>query len=101
MRVVNVEEIRGAVCTAVQSLNFQTPEPMLLKLTEIMKNEPSPVGRLAMNQIVENRQIASNMQVPMCQDTGMVIVFVEMGTEMRLNNGDLRTAIIAGDNGSP
>jgi fumarate hydratase subunit alpha len=49
-----------------------------------------------MQDIVDNRQIAAGRQVPMCQDTGMVIVFVSLGQEVRLAGGDLREAITAG-----
>lgn len=93
MRDIDVSELAARVRQAVQDLNFHTPQPALVQLTEIMASEPSPAGRQAMRDIVENRHIASTRQVPMCQDTGMVIVFVEVGQDVHLVGGDLREAI--------
>ena len=93
MRDIDVSELAARVRQAVQDLNFHTPQPALVQLTEIMASEPSPAGRQAMHDIVENRRIASTRQVPMCQDTGMVIVFVEIGQDVHLMGGDLREAI--------
>jgi fumarate hydratase subunit alpha len=96
MRDVDVDEIRARVQQAVQDLNFDTPRPALVQLTEIMEAERSPAGRQAMRDIVENRYIASARRVPMCQDTGMVVVFVELGQDVHLVGGDLRQAIDEG-----
>ncbi|MDP6239207.1 MAG: fumarate hydratase [Anaerolineales bacterium] len=96
MRTVDLDEVTTAVSATVQSLNFHTAEPTFVKLTEVLENEPSPAGRQAMHDIVENRRIASERQVPMCQDTGMVIVFVKLGEQVRPTGGDLRTAITEG-----
>jgi fumarate hydratase subunit alpha len=96
MRDVDVNEIAARVRQAVQDLNFHTPQPALVQLREIMAREPSPAGRQAMRDIVDNRRIASARRVPMCQDTGMVIVFAEIGQEVHLVGGDLRAAIDQG-----
>ena len=96
MREIPLAEITERVRRAVQEINFHTPQPVLIQLTEIRDSEPSPTGRQAMRDIVENRAIASARQVPMCQDTGMAIVFVELGQEVHLVGGDLREAINSG-----
>src|SRR5438067_12997740 len=96
MRTVDVNNITPRIAEAVQSINFHTPQPTLIQLTDVLQTEPSPAGRQAMRAIVENRRIASEKQIPMCQDTGMVIVFVELGQDVRLTGGDLRDAITAG-----
>jgi fumarate hydratase subunit alpha len=96
MRDIHVDEIAARIQQAVQDLNVHTPQPTMIQLSEIMESEPSPAGRQAMRDIVANRRIASARQVPMCQDTGMVIVFVEIGQEVHLVGGDLRSAINRG-----
>jgi fumarate hydratase subunit alpha len=96
MRSIDVNAIPPRVAEAVKSINFHTPQPTMIQLVDVLQTEPSPAGRQAMRAIVENRQIASEKQVPMCQDTGMVLVFVELGQEVRLTGGDLREAITAG-----
>src|SRR5690349_8619070 len=96
MRTVDVSLIAEHVRQAVQTVNVHTPEPVMIRLNDILLSEPSPAGRLAMRDIVENRQVASANAMPMCQDTGMVVVFVKLGQEVQLTGGDLRDAINEG-----
>jgi fumarate hydratase subunit alpha len=93
MRELDVDVISERIRELVQTLNFHTPEPTLVQLINVMEQEPSPTGRQAMSDIVENRRVASARQVPMCQDTGMVLVFIELGQDLHLVGGDLREAI--------
>ena len=67
---------------------------VLNKIKSCIKNE-SGLSKSILEQIVENDEIASNENVPMCQDTGITIVFVEIGNEVFIN-GDLEAAINAG-----
>ena len=96
MRTIDVGEIVERIGAAVQAINFHTPAPVLIQLTEVLEREPSEAGRQAMADIVDNRRIASARQVPMCQDTGMAVVFVEVGQEIHFSGGDLREAITEG-----
>ncbi|MBC7812931.1 MAG: fumarate hydratase [Burkholderiales bacterium] len=93
IRTIDVREIAERVREAVKTINFHTPQPVMVQLDTILVQEPSPYGRQAMRDIVENRHIASTQQVPMCQDTGMAIVFVELGQDVHLTGGDVRVAI--------
>ena len=96
MRTLDVAEVTARVREAVQAINFHTPAPVLIQLSDVLAQEPSPAGRLAMQDIVDNREVASSRQVPMCQDTGMVVVFADVGQDLRLVGGDLRAAITEG-----
>lgn len=96
VRTIDVAEVTRHIRTAVQAVNFHTPEPTMIRLAEVLESEPAPAGRQAMGDIVENRRIASARQTPMCQDTGMVIVFAALGQEIHLSGGDIRTAITDG-----
>ena len=96
MRTLDVAQVTARVREAVQAINFHTPAPVLIQLSDVLAQEPSPAGRLAMQDIVDNREVASNRQVPMCQDTGMVVVFADVGQDLRLVGGDLRAAITEG-----
>ena len=96
MREFDVAIISDAVCNAVQSLNFHTPALTLKQLIKVRDTEPSPTGRQAMLEIVENRVIASHRRVPMCQDTGMVIIFLQIGQDVHFFGGDLSAAINSG-----
>ena len=66
MRTINVQVVTPKVRAAVQQINFQTPEPTMIKLVEVLDREPSPAGQQAMQDIVENRHMASAGQLPMC-----------------------------------
>jgi len=85
MRTLELQHVTQEVRRLVQSINVHTAEPTMARLVQILEREPSPSGREAMRQIVANRQIASARQVPMCQDTGMVVVFAEVGQDLRLS----------------
>ncbi len=96
MRTIDVNLITESIRAAVQTINTQTPQPVMIQLEHILMNEPSPSGKRAMEDIVENRHIASARRMPMCQDTGMVIVFVECGQDVHLIGGDINEAIARG-----
>jgi fumarate hydratase subunit alpha len=96
MRTIDVREIADAVRQAVKTINIQTPQPVMIQLETILLNEPSPAGKMAMEDIVQNRHIAAARQMPMCQDTGMAIVFVQLGQDVHLTGGDIRAAITEG-----
>lgn len=91
-----MDEVAARVREAVQALNFDTSAPVLRRLVQIRGAEPSPAGRAAMEEIVANRELAASERVPMCQDTGLVVVFAEVGQEVRLEGGPLREAISRG-----
>jgi len=96
MRNLEVSLLTEVIRQAVQQINFHTPEPVMIQLNDILVSEISPTGRDAMRDIVENRRIASARQMPMCQDTGMAIIFLEVGQEVHLSGGSLRHAINEG-----
>ena len=96
MTTINLKEVEHKVNEAVKTINFDTPDANIIRLTEALRTESSATGQLAMQDIVENRRISSERQVPMCQDTGMVIVFADIGEEVQFLNGNLRDAITSG-----
>ncbi|MDZ4763968.1 MAG: fumarate hydratase [Chloroflexota bacterium] len=96
MRMMDVAIIEDEIRRAVQTINLHTPEPVMIQLDAILMSEPSPAGRSAMVDIVANRHVASARAMPMCQDTGMAIVFLEIGQDVHFIGGDLRAAITNG-----
>jgi fumarate hydratase subunit alpha len=96
MRKIDVYEVQTAIAQVVQQINSYTPAPVLIQLENILTHEPSPTGQQAMQDILANRKIAAERTMPMCQDTGMVVVFVELGQEVQLVGGELRAAITEG-----
>ncbi|MGK0466094.1 fumarate hydratase [Clostridium sp.] len=96
MRKVDVKEIVNALKDMSIKTNFYVGEDVLCAFDESLKTETSPVGKEIINNLIENANIAKNDQVPICQDTGMAIVFMEVGQEVELINGNITEAINEG-----
>lgn len=95
MRNVDVSLITDTVKELALDANCDIGESFIDKLREAIKNEKSDIGKNVMEQIIENDEIASKAKEPMCQDTGMVVVFMEIGYDVHLN-GDLYDAVNEG-----
>lgn len=95
MREFNIEVVINAVEKLCIDANYSIPTDVLKKLNTALEKEESPVARDILNQIIENDILAGNEKVPMCQDTGLTVVFLEIGREIHLN-GDIYEAIQEG-----
>jgi len=96
MREIQASEISRKVKEALLEISFHTPKATLERLKAALASEPSEVAKAALRDIIENREIASRERVPMCQDTGMAIVFVEIGQDVRIVGESLKGAIEQG-----
>ena len=96
IREIKAEEIVEAVQAAVQEINFHTPARTMERLRRALETEVSPAGRGAMEDIVKNREIAAEEGLAMCQDCGLVVVFAEVGSEVRIIGRSLTSAIDEG-----
>ena len=95
MRTIKAEEITRAVRDACIDAACNLGEDAAGAIRAALEREESPTGREVLSQLVENFEIARAEGVPMCQDTGITIVFVELGREVRLA-GPLEEAINEG-----
>jgi len=96
VRELDVGVISDQVARMCQEANFDLPEDVLARLEWALKEEESPAGREVLGQILENARVAAAERVPMCQDTGAAVVFVEVGQDVHLVGGSLRDAIDEG-----
>jgi fumarate hydratase subunit alpha len=96
MRKVDVKKIENALRDMSIKANFYVGEDVLCAFDKSLKTETSPVGREIINNLIKNADIAKNDQVPICQDTGMAVVFVELGQEVELIGGNITDAINEG-----
>jgi fumarate hydratase subunit alpha len=96
MREVNVAEITSAIADLCMDANFNLGEDVFNSFKTALENETSPTGKTVLRELITNAEIARNEQVPMCQDTGFAVVFVELGQDVRLVGGDLYDAINEG-----
>jgi len=96
MRTVAFDQICDAVATLCQRANFELTRDMQSALERSVARETNPVARNALQRILENARIAKTQSLPMCQDTGLVVIFAEIGQDVHIAGGLLRDAINAG-----
>lgn len=95
MRELDLQKVTDEVERMCIEGNYFIGKEVLDKIKEAYAKEESEVGKNILGQIIENDEIAANEQVPMCQDTGIVVVFLEVGNEVRIP-GDIYAAINEG-----
>lgn len=95
MREIDAKQISSAVKKLCMDANYYLVEDVLTALKKFEKEEESPLGKEILNQIIKNADIASSEQMPLCQDTGLTVVFAEVGQEVHLN-GDFNESIQEG-----
>lgn len=96
MRTINANEITKEVKRMVIEANYYLPKDVMEALEKAKEEDDWNLSKDILDKIVKNAEIASNEQVPMCQDTGMAVVFVEMGQEVVIENGYIEDAINEG-----
>lgn len=96
MRAVNVEEITRNIKEMCIEANHFLSKDMDLALKNAVSTEKSPLGKQILNQLQENLQIAGEDMIPICQDTGMAVVFMEVGQDVHFEGGILEDAINEG-----
>ncbi|HHX51682.1 MAG TPA: fumarate hydratase [Clostridia bacterium] len=96
MREIHCREITEKVAKLCQYANFDLGEDVLLALRNAVEKEESPTGIKVLEQLLANASIACEERVPMCQDTGLAIVFLEVGQNLRIVGGELEEAIHQG-----
>ena len=96
MRTLNVEEISKNIKEmCIEANHFLSPDMAeAMKCAE--KNEEAPLGKQILEQLQENLKIAGEDMIPICQDTGMAVVFLEIGQDVHLEGGALEDAVNEG-----
>jgi len=96
MRELSTDVITNTVERLCMESNYFLPWDVKKALEDAVLKEESPVGRDTLLDILKNAEIAERNQVPICQDTGLTVVFVELGQDLRLVGGDFNEAINEG-----
>ena len=96
MREISVETVKRTVARLCVEANCHLPEDVRARLRDSREKETWPVAQSVLDQILENDRIADTQEVPICQDTGMACVFVEVGQEVHFADGSLADAINEG-----
>ena len=96
IRTVEVEEITENIREmCIEANHFLAPD-MGRALSRAAASEKSPLGRQILGQLEENLEIAAEEMIPICQDTGMAVVFIEAGQDVHLKGGSLEDAVNEG-----
>jgi fumarate hydratase subunit alpha len=93
---IQTDRIIDTVARLCIESNYYLGEDVLTALRTFREKEVSPVGREVLDQILENAEIAEKEQMPLCQDCGLTVVFVELGQDAHITGGDLNQAITEG-----
>jgi fumarate hydratase subunit alpha len=96
MREITVDRITELVSRLCREANFDLSADVYTSLQRALEAEESPVGAECLRGIIQNAEIARKERIPICQDTGMAVVFVEYGQEVIVTGGDFNTAIHEG-----
>ncbi len=96
MREVNVSEISKNIKEMCISANYEMSADMQKALSDALEKEESPVGKRILSQLQENLKIAKEEYIPICQDTGMAVIFLKIGQDVHLVGGDLTEAVNEG-----
>jgi len=96
MREIATQIITDTVAKMCIEANHYLSEDMKQRLNEAEKTETSAIGKKILGQLQENLKIASDEMIPICQDTGMAVIFIEVGQEVHFINGNLEDAINEG-----
>lgn len=96
MREINVSEVTATIAKLCMDSCYYLPEAVKEKIKAATATEESPLGKEILNTLIENYELAQKKAVPLCQDTGLVVVFLEIGQEVHFVGGDLYEAIHAG-----
>ena len=96
MRNIQVREITENIKEMCIEANYALSQDMKEKLDEAIRTEKSGLGRQILNQLDENLRIAQSDRIPICQDTGMAVVFLKVGQEVHFEGGSLAEAVNEG-----
>ena len=96
MRDVNVSEITKNIKEMCIEANHFLSDDMKKVFKNAVDSEESPLGKQVLNQLNENLSIAASDMIPICQDTGMAVIFINVGQEVHFTGGDITDAINEG-----
>jgi fumarate hydratase subunit alpha len=96
MREIKVSDVTETVARLFEHSCHYLPEDVLAALKKAREEEESPVCRDVYDRMLEDAEIAGKEQIPLCQDTGLSVVWLELGQEVHITGGDLHTAVNEG-----
>jgi fumarate hydratase subunit alpha len=96
VRDIDVSVLRDTVSRLLVEANYNIPADILDALRDAAVREESPIGRRTLEQLVRNYEIAAAERVPVCQDSGLAVVMLDVGQEVHWTGGSLQEAVYEG-----
>ncbi|HKM20585.1 MAG TPA: fumarate hydratase, partial [Lachnospiraceae bacterium] len=96
MRNINVSELTNQIKEMCIEANHYLSKDMDCVLKKAVETEQSPLGKQILNQLQDNLQIAGEEMIPICQDTGMAVIFLEIGQDVHFEGGSVEDAVNEG-----
>ena len=96
VREIKTSVITDAVARLSQEANFALGEDVIAAIKQAIHVEESQAGRDVLQQLLENARIAKEQGVPLCQDCGIAVIFLEVGQDVHITGGDLTAAVTEG-----
>ena len=96
VRDIDVSVLRNTVARLIVEANYNIPADILEALRDAVTREESPLGRRTLEQLVRNYEVAAAERVPVCQDSGLAVVMLEVGQDVHWTGGSLQEAIYEG-----
>lgn len=96
IRRIKAYDVTAAVKKLFMDCNYFIGNDIMNALETACENEQSPVGKSVLSQIIENDKIAAKEEIPLCQDTGMAVLFVEYGDKVVIEDGSFDKAVNEG-----
>ena len=96
MRQIESSLISQTVANVCQKVNFELPDEVTAALQAARTTESSPRARQILDELIENAEVARTERLALCQDTGVVVVFAELGRQVQITGDDIYQAINQG-----
>ena len=96
MRVISTDIITENIKEMCIEANYMLSEDVKGRILKAVKDESNELGKKILSQLEENMVIAENENIPICQDTGMAVVFLKIGQEVHFEGSSLEDAVNEG-----
>jgi fumarate hydratase subunit alpha len=96
VRSIEVSALRETIARLIVEANYNIPDDILQALRDAVVREESEIGRRTLEQLVRNYEIAADERLPVCQDSGVAVVMLEVGQDVHWTGGSVKEAIFDG-----
>ncbi len=93
MKKISAQKITRVVAKLCQQANYELGDDVLIAIKNTCQNEASPLARYALEKIIQNATLAMQRGLPLCQDCGTAVIFLEVGQDVHIIDGDINQAI--------